>query len=141
MLSKKTRYAMLAMISLARVYPDGQQSIRTVAASEHIPPRVLEGILLKLKNNGLLISSRGKAGGYTLAKNPMQISLLEIVVLFEDSVSMLACICTDEEYRECEFCKDESTCPIRSTFLSIYRHTAQVLQKTSLAELAAGPKL
>ena len=140
MLSKKTRYAMLAMISIARVYPHGQLTIRGVAASEHIPPRVLEGILLKLKNNGLLVSSRGKTGGYVLAKAPADISLLEIVVLFEDSVSMLACICTDEEYRQCEFCKDESTCHIRATFSSIYRHTAEVLRQTSLADLTADPK-
>lgn len=140
MLSKKTRYAMLAMISLARVYPADRLSIRTIAESEHIPPRVLEGILLKLKNKGLLASNRGKVGGYRLSKSPAEISLLEIVVLFEDSVSMLACVCTDDKYRQCDFCKDESNCSIRSTFTSIYRQTAEILRNTSLAELAASPR-
>ena len=130
---------MLAMISFARIYPGGQLTIRAVAGSEYIPPRVLEGILLRLKNHGLLLSSRGKTGGYTLAKSPEEISLLEIVELFEDSVSMLACICTDKEYRQCEFCKDESTCHIRSTFLTIYRQTAEMLKQTTLAQLAAAP--
>ena len=137
MLSKKTRYAMLAMISLARVYSVDQLSIRSIAQSEHIPPRVLEGILLKLKNNGFLVSNRGKLGGYVLAKRPEDISLLDIVLLFEDSVSLLACLCTDDEYRECEFCKDEASCPIRSTFAGIYRHTVDVLRTTTLADIIA----
>ena len=97
MLSKKARYAMLAMAALAREYPHGQLSIRTIAGTEHIPPRVLEGILLKLKNIGFLTSSRGKAGGYSLAKEPGGISLFDIIVPFEDSVSLLACLCTDDE--------------------------------------------
>lgn len=137
MLSKKTRYAMLATISLARVYPNEQLSIRSIAESEHIPPRVLEGILLKLKNNGYLASNRGKAGGYVLIKRPDEISLLDIVLLFEDSVSLLACLCTDDEYLECEFCKDEATCPIRSTFASIYNHTVEVLRTTMLSDIIA----
>ena len=126
---------MLAMISLARIYPNNQLSIRAIAEAEHIPPRVLEGILLKLKNNGFLSSNRGKAGGYVLAKNPDDISLLDIVLLFEDSVSLLACLCTDDEYRECEFCKDEASCPIRSTFSAIYSHTVEVLRTTMLSNI------
>lgn len=129
---------MLAMTAIARAGNNELRSIHAIAESENIPPRMLESILLKLKNNGLLVSSRGKSGGYALAKRPEDISLLEIVVLFEDSVSMLACICTDDEYRSCEFCKDESTCPIRSTFMTIYSHTADILRRTSLANLIAG---
>ena len=137
MLSKKTRYAMLAMTSLARACDREQLSIRTIAQSERIPARVLEGILLRLKNNGYLASSRGKSGGYRLAKRPAEISLLEIVCLFEDSVSMLACVCVDDDYRSCDFCKDESSCPIRSTFSAIYRQTTDILRRTTLADLLA----
>lgn len=136
MLSKKTRYAMLAMAALARSYQRELLSIRTIAESERVPPRVLEGILLRLKNNGMLISSRGKSGGYTLAKRPEDISLLDIVLLFEDSVSMLACVCVDDDYRPCDFCKDEKSCPIRSTFSAIYSQTAEILRRTTLADLA-----
>ena len=93
--------------------------------------------MLKLKNNGFLVSNRGKLGGYVLAKRPEDISLLDIVLLFEDSVSLLACLCTDDEYRECEFCKDEASCPIRSTFAGIYRHTVDVLRTTTLADIIA----
>ena len=140
MLSKQTRYAMLATIFLARRYGGEKATIAQIAESERIPQRVLERILLKLKNRGYLESVRGKVGGYLLACRPEDITLLDIVILFEDSVSMLACLCTDDEYRECEFCKDEATCPIRSTFAGIYHQTVEVLRTTTLADIIADTK-
>lgn len=137
MLAKQTKYAMLAMAVLARNYGKHPVAITKIAESERIPPRVLEGILLKLKRNGFLQSTRGKTGGYSLARRPSEVSLFDIVLLFEGSVSMLSCVCADV-YRPCEFCKDESTCPIRSTFSAIYRHTVEVLRTTTLADITAG---
>ena len=125
---------MLAMVFLARADEKQVVSIGQIAESEHIPQRMLERIMLQLKNHGWLESTRGKAGGYRLTKQPDQISLLDIVLRFEDSVSMLACTCEDG-YRPCEFCKDEYTCPIRSTFASIYRQTVDTLRRTTLADL------
>lgn len=134
MLSKQARYAMLAMAFLAREHDTEVVPIGRIAESEHIPQRMLERILLHLKNNGYLASIRGKAGGYRLTKRPEQISLLDIVLLFEESVSMLACTCEDV-YRPCEFCKEELSCPIRSTFATIYRQTVETLRSTTLADL------
>ena len=126
---------MLAMVFLARNTSDKEViPIGRIAESEHIPQRVLERILLLLKNHGYLDSLRGKTGGYRLAKPPQTITLLDIVLLFEESVSMLACTCEDV-YQPCEFCKDETTCPIRSTFSTIYRQTVETLRTTTLADL------
>ena len=68
MLSKKTRYAILALASLAREFGNGPVPISRIAGDEHIPQRFLEGILLELKNGGVLGSVRGKAGGYYLSR-------------------------------------------------------------------------
>ena len=136
MLSKQTRYAMLAMVALARRYGKSTLSIGSIAESEHIPQRVLEGILLKLKNCNFLASTRGRIGGYYLSRPPEEITMLDIVVIFEGSVSMLACVCVDDDYRPCDFCKDEKSCPIRSTFSAIYSQTAEILRKTMLSDLA-----
>lgn len=54
MLSKKTRYAILALASLAREFGNGPIPISRIAGDEHIPQRFLEGILLELKNGGVL---------------------------------------------------------------------------------------
>lgn len=135
MLSKKTRYAMLALSVLAREYGKTPVPIGRIAEAERIPQRFLEGILLVLKGKGILDSTRGKTGGYYLVSNPAEISLLDVVVYFEGSVSMLACICEDR-YLPCEFCKDEAYCPIRKPFSEIYRHTIEILRRTTLADLA-----
>lgn len=135
MLAKKTSYAMLALAVLAREYDKKPLSIGTIAKSEHIPQRFLEGILLTLKNEGILDSTRGKNGGYYLLRNPEEVSLLDVVICFEGSVSMLACAC-ENFHKPCEFCKDESICPIRRTFSEIYRQTIEILRKTTLTSLA-----
>jgi len=122
---------MLAMVRLAKEYGKGTLMINEIAKSERIPKRFLESILLELKNNGFLNSKLGKNGGYSLIKDPKNITLLEIVRLFEGSIAMLRC--TSEKYYEpCEHCKDEQTCSIRGTFRDIREYTFNKLANTSL---------
>ncbi len=134
MLSKKTRYAMVALIRLAREYGCGPIAISEIADSEKIPQRFLEGILLELKKNGFVESTRGKSGGYILAKDPGDIRLAAIVTLFEGSIGMLACVCP-QSYRPCEFYKNEESCKLRRTFKYIHESTSAILENTSLQDL------
>jgi Rrf2 family protein len=125
---------MLAMIRLAKEYNKGTLMINEIAESERIPKRFLEGILLELKKNGYLGSKLGKNGGYYLMKSPEDISLLELVRLFEGSIAMLKC--TSEKYYEpCEHCKDEATCGVKNTFGDIREYTYNKLANTSIASL------
>ena len=134
MLTQKTRYAILALTKLAREYGKGTLLINDIAESEKIPKRFLESILLELRNNGYLRSKLGKNGGYFLVKNPDEINLLEIVRLFEGSISLL--LCTSEKYYQpCEHCKDEATCLIRHTFKDIREYTYNRLSNTTLTKL------
>jgi Rrf2 family protein len=134
MLSMKTRYAMVAMIKLAREYGRGAIAISEIADSEQIPRRFLEGILLKLKNVGLVDSVRGKMGGYRLAKELTEIRLSTIITTFEGSVGMLACVCP-QCYRPCEFHKNEEACKLRRTFKYIHQSTFGILENTTLQDL------
>jgi Rrf2 family protein len=80
--SKKAEYAIRAVISIARNNQNKPQQIKEISASESIPVKFLEQILLSLKNNGILKSKRGANGGYLLAKSSNQISIgmiLEII--------------------------------------------------------------
>ncbi|WP_320053336.1 Rrf2 family transcriptional regulator [uncultured Acetobacteroides sp.] len=140
MLTQKTRYAMLALTRLAKEYGKGTLGISQIAESELIPKRFLESILLDLKKNGYLASKLGKSGGYFLLKHPDEISLLEIIQLFEGSIAMLACT-SEKSYQPCEHCKDEASCPIRSTFKDIREYTFRKLQSTTLTMLASQPSL
>lgn len=134
MLSKKTRYAMLALTKLTKEYGNGPVLISDIALSEQIPQRFLENILLELKKIGILGSRLGKTGGYFLIKKPEEVSLDEIIRHFEGSIAMLYCI-SEKSYQPCEFCKKEETCKIRIVFKEIRDNTLAVLEKATLDQL------
>ncbi len=133
-LSKKTRYAMIALIKLAKEYGKGPVIISDIAESEQIPQRFLENILLELKKMGVLGSKLGKSGGYFLIKKPEEVSLDDIVRHFEGSIAMLYCI-SEKSYQPCEFCKKEENCKIRHVFKEIRDNTVSVLKKTTINQL------
>ena len=134
MLSKKTRYALLALTKLAKEYGKGPVFISEISNSQQIPQRFLENILLELKKLGILGSRLGKSGGYYLIKNPDEVCLDDIVRHFEGSLAMLYCI-SEKSYQPCEFCKKEETCKIRNVFKEIRDNTLSVLKKTTLSQL------
>lgn len=133
-LSKKTRYAIIALVKLSKEYGNGPVLISDIAESEQIPQRFLENILLELKKIGILGSRLGKTGGYFLIRKPNEVSLDEIVRHFEGSIAMLYCI-SEKSYQPCEFCKCEDDCKIRTVFKEIRDNTLSVLSKTTLAQL------
>jgi Rrf2 family protein len=133
-LSKKTRYAIIALTRLAREYNNGPIQIREIAESEKIPQRFLESILLELRKLGVLGSKLGKEGGYFLLKNPADVKLAEIIRHFEGTIALMYCV-SEKAYRPCEFCKDEATCQIRRVFKEIRDSTFDILSRTSLAAL------
>lgn len=84
MLSAKTEYACLALLQLAAAHDEPcPMPVRTLASLAKIPEGFLVQILQQLKRGGLVISTRGKSGGYRLAKSPEQISLGEALDVLE----------------------------------------------------------
>ena len=108
-LSKKTRYAIVALIRLAREYGKRPMQIREIAEEEMIPQSFLENILLELKKIGILGSNLGKSGGYYLLKKPEDVTIADVVSHFEGTLSLMYCV-SEKSYRPCEFCRDETTC-------------------------------
>ena len=134
MLSKKTRYAMVALTRLAREYGQGAMLIGDLAESEKLPRRFLENFLLELKKMGILGSKLGKTGGYFLLRNPKDVNLAEIVRQFEGPIALLSCV-SEKAYQSCEFCKDEISCNIRKVIKEIRDLTFAKLEAATLEEL------
>jgi Rrf2 family protein len=134
MLSKKTRYAMLALTNLASKYGDGAIQISDIAEQEKIPQRFLESILLELKKMGILGSKLGKTGGYFLIKHPDEVSLLDVIRHFEGTIALMYCV-SEKAYQPCEFCKIEEKCKIRHVFKKIRDTTYELLQDATLSSL------
>ncbi len=134
MLSKKTKYAINALVYLAKRYEEGPILISQVAESENIPQKFLEAILLDLKNAGMLKSKKGKGGGYYLLKSPEMISIAEVMRLFDGPIALLPCV-TYTYYERCEECKDEATCGIRDVFFEVRNETVRMLKEATLASI------
>jgi Rrf2 family protein len=133
-LSKKTRYAIVALTRLAREYGKGPLQIRQISEDEKIPQSFLENILLDLRKMGILGSKLGKAGGYYLIKKPGDVNLAEIVRQFEGTIALMYCV-SEKAYQPCEFCKDETICEIRKVFKEIRNTTNDILKRTTLEAL------
>lgn len=86
--SIKIQYGLQALLELALKYGSGPLQISDIAKSQKIPIRYLEQLLLVLKRRGLLASTRGKNGGYTLVVHPSDISVLQIIEAFEGPIEL-----------------------------------------------------
>jgi Rrf2 family protein len=133
-LSKKTRYAIVALTRLAREYGNGPLQIKEIAEDEKIPQSFLENILLELRKLGILGSKLGKSGGYFLLKKPSEVNLAEVVRYFEGTIALMYCV-SEKAYQPCEFCKDEGSCEIRKVFKEIRDTTYGILSRTTLEAL------
>jgi len=135
MLSRKTKYAINALVYLAREGKDGEPvQISRIAESENIPRKFLEAILLELRHAGMLTSRKGKTGGYYLHLPPEQINIADVMRLFDGPIALLPCVAY-KYYERCEECIDEETCGIRSVFSDVRSKTVQMLKQATLAEI------
>lgn len=134
MLSKKSKYAIHALVYLARKTDKGPVLISEIAEQQHIPKKFLEAILLDLRNAGILNSKKGKGGGYYLLRSPADVNLADVVRLFEGAIALLPCV-THRYYEPCAECEDESTCGIRDVFMDIRHETVNILKNSTLEDI------
>jgi Rrf2 family protein len=135
MLSQKARYALRAMIELAR--ESGQVTAGELAVRADAPRKFLEAILLILARQGLISSRRGKFGGYLLGREPSQISFAEIIRLVDGPLALTPCV-SRTAFRRCEDCRDLATCALREALLRARDATAAVLEGYSLSDAITG---
>ena len=138
MLTVKAKYALRAMLDLANAETGRPVFIADIARRQDIPRRFLENILIELKKSGLVVSHRGKHGGYALARPAAEISFAEIIRISDGPLALAPCA-SKTAYRRCDDCKDEATCAVRRVLLEVREATAAILERTSLAEAAGLP--
>jgi Rrf2 family protein len=134
MLSKRSKYAIKALLALAEHERGEPVRIADLALEEQIPPKFLELILLGLKNQGILRSRKGKGGGYLLARDPADIYLGQIVRMFDGPLAPVPCA-SQTAYVACADCPDEAVCGVHLAMKAVRDATAKVLDGTSIASL------
>lgn len=132
-ISKLTDYGTVVMTYLAR---EGEQlhAVSEIAAAIRVASPTVSKILKQLVHEGLVTSYRGAKGGYTLARPPQEISMVEIIDALEGRVGLTECGSSPG------LCAQESLCSIRTNWQRINRAVREALAGVSLAEMA-GPHL
>ncbi|HWW56084.1 MAG TPA: Rrf2 family transcriptional regulator [Sphingopyxis sp.] len=133
MLSQKTRYTIRAFQHLADHWGKGQVQLADIADAQNIPPKFLTVILSEMAREGLLISQRGRDGGYQLALPPIDISYGDLVRLTRGSLALVPCAARNA-HEHCKNCLPESECRLRSLMLKVRDDTASILDRITLAD-------
>lgn len=129
-ITRQADYAVRAVMHLAR---NGEQRVATnvIADEQHIPPSFLAKIVSQLSIAGLLHTSRGARGGVTLARDPKDISLLEVVEAIDGPIQLNECV---GENGTCAF-SDE--CPLRPVWCEAHEQLVTRLKSTNFADVLA----
>ena len=141
MITQKMKYALKALLTLAdeAAQPAPQAlTIEEIARRSGTPKRFLEHILLEIRNAGVIASTRGRAGGYSLVAAPRDISISEMLRLIDGPIAPLPCL-SRRSYQRCEDCTDEASCRIRKVFAEVFWSYLLIIDSLTLADLARSP--
>jgi len=131
-LSRKSEYALLALIELARNYDsDAVISAENIAKHYDIPKKFLEAILSRLRDGGLVRVYRGARDGYRLAKDPANTQVAEAIRLIDGAVAPLESVSV-YFYHSSPLEKEQKTIQM---FKKIRDYTSNILEGTSLRDL------
>jgi FeS assembly SUF system regulator len=136
-ITKQTDYGILLLTHLASNL-ERQLNAPELAAETRLPLPMVSKILKLLVREGLLVSHRGVKGGYTLARNPEQVRMAEIIAALEGPIAITECIDVDSG------CSHQSLCPVRGNWQRINDAVRHALEGITLAEMVhplSEPKL
>jgi len=133
MLSQKTRYTIRALQHLADHWQRGPVRLDAMVERQNIPRKFLTVIMSELVREGLVVSRRGRVGGYELAVPPRQIRYGDIIRLTRGSVALVPCAARNA-HEKCANCLPEGECRLRGLMLTLRDETAAMLDRVTLAD-------
>jgi Rrf2 family protein len=133
-LSRRSKYGLKALLALAVEAGRGPVLVADLSVRDAIPKKFLEAILLDLKRHGVVLSKKGKGGGYFLRRSPEEITFGEVVRALEGPLALVPCV-SQTAYSRCVECVDEPTCGVRLAMQQVRDATAAILDNTTLADI------
>jgi Rrf2 family cysteine metabolism transcriptional repressor len=91
-ISSRGQYGLRALAVLSTRHGNGPVQVREIARAERLSAKYLEQLLGRLRIGGLVKSVRGARGGYTLARDPREIRVREVLLLLEGSLAPVGCV-------------------------------------------------
>lgn len=140
-LTKKVDYGIIAMSWLAGA-PGRTCSAAEMARRFRLPQFLLANIMKELTGSGLVESIRGVHGGYRLAKDPLTITLADMVCVLEseEKIALADCVAADGTPRESN-CRIAETCPVKRPIKRVHDRLRAMLDSVTLAELAEDTRM
>jgi len=126
--TRQADYAVRAIYYLALLGADKRASTSQIAKEQHIPPSFLAKIISQLSVAGLLHTSRGARGGVTLARDPKEITMLDVVEAIDGPIMLNECV---ENTHGCNF---KLECPMQNLWCAIQDDLVGRLKGTTFAD-------
>jgi Rrf2 family protein len=136
-LSRRSEYGIRALVDLVRHGDETPLALAALAGPNNLPPKFLEQIMSTLKHGGIVRTTLGAHGGYTMALDPTTVSLGRVIRLLDGALAPMPCVSL-RYYEPCS-CPDEATCPLRDVMLDVRDSMLEILDQETLADLAARP--
>ena len=127
--SKKCEYGMQAVLYLAANNKDTTKSSDQISKALKIPKEFISKILQSLRNSGLIFSTKGKSGGFGLAKDPSQIKLIDIVQAIDGLEMFNSCVLGFPE------CSPDTPCPVHDSWGALRTKAFEMLSTETLDQL------
>jgi len=131
--STKGEYGVRLMVQLGRHFGSGPVSLAEIAAEEDLPRAYLEQLAFILRDAGLVASTRGAHGGYTLTRPPASISMSDVLRALEGPLAPM--ICATDEPDHALACDRTSTCTVNFLWVRVRDAIAGALDTMTLADL------
>jgi Rrf2 family protein len=128
-ITRAAEYGVLGLTALARRPLGEVVMIETLCAEEDIPNSFLGKILQSLSKAGIVKSARGSGGGFSLARNPSEVTALEIIEAIEGPISLQRCL--DDDLG----CEHSGGCALCSLLTEAQERVKEVFGRTTLADL------
>ena len=130
MLNKTSKQAINALVELAKLPKDECEGAVSIAKRIMAPQNYLGKLLQNLANNGLVVSQKGKGGGFRLARDPKKITLFDIVEPLENISQWSNCALGLKK------CSEITPCAVHSEWKCVKDTYIKFLKKTNLSKLA-----
>jgi len=130
-LSRKSDYALRALVYLTMNRERGPISIRELAVENDVPKRFLEQIMLELKSKGWVTSIAGRIGGFKLAKQPEEITMGQVVRHFDGLLAPVWCVSVTQY----EPCSQEPKCRFRRVLLDARNYVSMLMDQATLSKV------
>lgn len=140
-LTTKSEYALLAAIDLAVASHDGPTSARAIADRREVPLKFLEQILHGLRQAGIVASIRGAHGGFILAQDPAELTVLDVVEAVEGPLTPTVCDAAKVgQVQEGKGCSKQSSCAAAHVWIQASKALRDEFSAITLDRLATNQK-